>query len=111
MAEIKERNDDDHDIGDGDDSRFRRRKLAGQNTTHDDYRDHQRDCGLLRRICELAEARALTLDSDWPEEVTVDHQSNANQNARDHAGQKQAADRDIAGRTIDDSHDARRYEV
>ena len=111
MTEIKERNHHEHDIGHCDDAGFSRRELTSQNAAHDYHRNHQRNGGFFGCDSKLAEGRALALDPDWSEEVAVDHQPDADQDARHDAGQKQPADRDIAGGAIDHRHDARRNEV
>ena len=65
----------------------------------------------LVAVRKRAECRALALDADRPEEMAVDHQPDANQDAGHHATEKQPADRDIAGRAVDHRHDARRDQV
>ena len=66
---------------------------------------------LLLAVVNCAERRALALDADRPEKVAVDHQPDADEDARHDAAEKQPADRNIAGRAVDDRHDARRNQV
>ena len=60
---------------------------------------------------KFAERSALAFEADRPEEVAVDHQPDANEHARHNAAEEQPADRDVAGRTINDGHDAGRNQV
>ena len=111
MAGVENRNGDEHDVGDGDDAGLGRRELPREDAAHDDDRDHQRYGGLLGGGGELAERGALALEADGPEEMAVDHQPDADEDAGHHAGEEQPADRDVAGGAVHHRHDAGRDEI
>ena len=108
---VHERDQDEDDIGDRDEAGLGRGEEARENAAHDDERDHQRQRRELRRLGELAEGGALSPDAARSEEMAEDHQPEADEEARHDAAEEQPADRDVAGRAVDDRHDARRDQV
>ena len=111
MAAGKQRHEDHEDIDRRHHPSLGRREPSGQDAAHDDERDHERKDRGARGVGELAERGARLLDADRSKEVRIDHQADADQHTWNDAGQEQTADRDVAGRAIDDRHDARRDEV
>jgi hypothetical protein len=111
MTAGEERHQHQQDVDRGHHAGLGRREPSGQDAPHDDQWDHQRQYGGAYRIGEFAKRSAWLLETDRAEKVGIDHQSNADDEARRDAGQKQPADRDIAGRAVDHCHDARRDEV
>jgi hypothetical protein len=78
---------------------------------HNDDRNHQRHRGFFGRRGEFAQRGALAPDADRSEKVAIDHQPDADENARHHTSEEQAADRDIPGCTVNHRHDAGRDQV
>jgi hypothetical protein len=63
-----------------------------------------------RRTAIWRTARGLRMP-ERAEEIAIDHQAEADHEARHHAGHEQAGDRDVADRAIDHGGDARRHQA
>ena len=111
MAGPHGRNDHRDDVDGCDHAGLGRRKPAGQDAPHDDDGDHHRQRRAAGRDEYFDQRGALLENAGRAEEVAVDHQPDADHDARHHAGEKQPADRHVAGGAIDDRHDRGRNEV
>ena len=66
--------------------------------------------GVARREHHLAKRRPRLAHDGGPEEIAVDHETEADHHSRHHAGHEQSGDRDVADRAIDHGGDARRHQ-
>ena len=92
MAKIEHRDRDENDISDCDNSCFGRRELSGENSAHNDERNHQRYGSFLGCSGELTKCRALAFNAEWSKEMAVNHQPDTDEYPWHNAAKKQPAD-------------------
>src|SRR5205823_4745832 len=94
---LQQGNQNRHDIDDGHHPGFGRREPAREDAAHDDDRDDEGQRRPARGRPDLRQCRARSLHADGPEEMAVDHEPDADENAGHHAAQEEAPDGHASG--------------